>query len=80
MFYIYVLKSERDETYIGYTSDLRRRLSEHNSGSNRSTAGRVWRIIYYEAYASQKLARDRERVLKGHGRTKQALLQRLRED
>ena len=79
MFYVYVLKDEQDRHYIGYSADLRRRLSEHNAGQNASTRGRVWRVIYYEAYASEQQARRREGVLKGHGRSKQALLQRLAE-
>jgi len=32
MFYVYILKSRTDGMlYTGYTSDLRRRLAEHNS-------------------------------------------------
>lgn len=80
MFYVYVLKSENDEHYIGYSADLRRRLAEHNMGRNVSTRGRMWSLVYYEAYASEGQARAREHVLKGHGRTKQALLKRLAED
>jgi len=35
MFYVYILKSEKDgKLYIGYTNDLKRRLEEHNSGKN----------------------------------------------
>ena len=77
MFYVYVLKSENGETYIGYTGDLKRRLTEHNTGQNISTKGRSWELIYYEAYKFDAQARARERVLKGHGRSKQALLKRL---
>ena len=77
MFYVYVLTSERGETYIGFSGDLRRRLGEHNAGKNVSTRGRQWVLTYYEAYRTEKLARDRERILKGHGRSKQALLKRL---
>ena len=80
MYYVYVLQSERDEIYIGYSADLRRRLAEHNDGKNTSTRGRSWDLLYYEAYRSETAARKRERVLKGHGRSKQALLERLRED
>ena len=80
MHYVHVLKSERGEHYIGFTSDLRRRLVEHNAGKNASTRGRSWDLLYYEACRSARPARDRERVLKGHGRGKQALLKRLMED
>ena len=80
MFYVYVLQSERGEHYIGYSADLKRRLTEHNDGKNASTRGRSWDLLYYEAYRTEAAARRRERVLKGHGRSKQALLKRLCED
>jgi predicted GIY-YIG superfamily endonuclease len=38
MFYVYVLKSDKDGSlYIGYTDDLKRRLVEHNDVKNVST-------------------------------------------
>jgi len=38
MFYVYVLESKKEkELYIGFTTDLRRRIAEHNSGKNKST-------------------------------------------
>lgn len=66
MYYVYVLKSEKDGLlYIGSTGDLRKRLNEHNTGLNRSTKGRIpFALVYYEAYQSEKDARKRERNLK----------------
>jgi putative endonuclease len=33
MFYVYVMRSVRDEKfYTGFTGDLRKRFNEHNSG------------------------------------------------
>ena len=80
MFYVYVLRSTEGEHYIGYTADLRRRLAEHNRSKVASTRGRSWDLLCYEAYRSADAARRRERVLKGHGRSKQALLARLEAD
>ena len=80
MYYVYILRSTRGEHYIGYTADLKRRFAEHNDGKNRSTRGRVWTLLYYEAYQTERLARDRETILKKHGRSKQALLKRLCDD
>lgn len=76
MYYVYLLKSG-DKFYVGYTSDLRRRLSEHNAESNRSTRGRKWRLIYYEAYLSDEDARDRERKLKQRVQSKRRLIDRI---
>ena len=62
MFYTYVLKSKKsDDLYIGYTSDLKRRLIEHNQGLNFSTKNNIpWEIIYYEACIKQSDAKRRE--------------------
>jgi putative endonuclease len=38
MFYIYILQSLKDsKLYIGYTSNLKRRLKEHKTGGSVST-------------------------------------------
>ena len=82
MFYVYVLQSvdEKRDKYIGFTSDLRKRLNEHNSSGNRGyTRGRQWRLIYYEAYLSEKDCRRREKRLKDDGRARRQLTSRLKE-
>ena len=77
MYYVYLLISEDGKTYIGYTSDLRRRLREHNKGYNKSTKGKSWKLVYYEAFLSEEDAKERERKLKQRGSTKYKLLKRL---
>ena len=66
MYYVYVLKSEEDKsTYVGYTKDLKSRVSKHNHGLCTSTRNRKpLRLVYYEAYTSECDARTRERRLK----------------
>ncbi len=67
MFYTYCLQSEKDseELYFGFTSDLKSRLKEHNSGHNFSTKRfKPWKIIYYEACLLESDARRREKYLK----------------
>ena len=71
MFYVYLLHSVRDAgLYIGYSSNLRQRLSEHREGASRATSYRgPWNLIYYEAYTEEADAIGRERYLKsGAGR------------
>ncbi len=65
-FYTYVLRSEKDRKfYIGYTSDLKRRLQEHQRGKNVSTAKRLpIELVFYEAFRSQEDARRREDYFK----------------
>jgi putative endonuclease len=66
MFYTYVLESETDdEFYVGFTSDLGRRVEEHNQGLNPSTSRyRPWKLIYYEACIDQDDAKRREGYFK----------------
>ena len=79
MFYVYVLQSMVDgDCYIGLTSDLKRRFAEHNSGKSRSTRFRgPFKLCYYEAYASEKDARSRERNLKLRSRAYTQLRKRI---
>lgn len=72
MFYVYLLESQDDKSwYIGYTSDLRKRIKDHQNGYGCHTTSlkNNWRLIYYEAYISKKDAIGREEFLKsGSGR------------
>jgi putative endonuclease len=69
MFYVYLLHSIADNGfYIGYSTDLKRRLSEHKHGASIATRHRgPWKLIYYEAYTEQADAEGRERYLKSGG-------------
>ncbi len=69
MFYVYVLQSETDAGwYIGFSTDLRRRLKEHQEGQSFATSDRgPWRLIYYEAYLEEADALGREKYLKSGG-------------
>ena len=69
VFYVYVLRSESDSGfYIGYSSNLRIRLWQHQDGRSRATSYRgPWRLIYYEAYLHQADALGREKYLKSGG-------------
>ena len=66
MFYVYVLHSQKDgQLYTGYTSDLKRRLTEHNSGKTTSIKHRrPFDLIYYEAYLYEQDAKGHELFLK----------------
>ena len=63
---VYVLRSRKDgDLYVGYTTDLPRRLDEHASGLNRSTAPRrPLDLVFCEFYASSEDAQRREMYLK----------------
>lgn len=81
MFYLYILKSRKDdEMYIGSTNDLRKRLVTHNSGKVFSTKlRRPFDLVYYEAYKAEKDARRREHNLKLRSRAFAQLMRRIQE-
>lgn len=68
MHYVYILKSQKDETlYKGTTLDLKRRLREHNSGASEySDAKRPYSLVWYCAFPNKTKALIFEKYLK-HG-------------
>jgi len=71
MFWVYVLKSEKDgRLYKGLSQNIEKRLLQHNIGANRSKKGfRPWFLVYKKSFETRIEARDYERFLKsGIGR------------
>jgi putative endonuclease len=62
----YVLFSEKDRMlYVGYSSNLERRLIQHNSGNVKSTSyRRPLQLIFCEFYLFEADARKREMYFK----------------
>ena len=80
MWTIYLIQNTvTSEFYFGMTSNLRRRIEEHNRHQNTSTNRKhgEWVLIYAEAYRDKRDALLRERKLKQHGSSKHELLKRL---
>jgi putative endonuclease len=80
MFYVYLLEIDgiKDKRfYIGYASDLKKRLDEHISGKVRTTKNKSPRLLYYEAYTNKYLALKREKGLKSSGSVYISLIKRL---
>jgi putative endonuclease len=65
-YFFYVLKSElTGSSYAGHTSNLEKRLVEHNNGKSLSTRGkRPWRLVYKEECKTRSEAASRERYFK----------------
>ena len=69
MFYVYMLKSKsiKPITYVGYTSNIKKRIDLHNSGKGaKFTRGRKWVLIYKEKFKSKKEAISREYYIKNN--------------
>ena len=80
MHVVYVIQhTTNKDIYIGVTSDLTKRLQQHNNNENISTRrlNGKWILIYAEAYRSKIDAYSRESKLKHHGSGKHELYKRL---
>jgi len=77
--WVYILKSSKDnKLYIGSTTDLKKRIFEHQSGKVFATKYRLpVALLYYEAYMEEWKARKREKQLKYFGKAYQSLKERL---
>jgi putative endonuclease len=59
------LISKKSITYVGYTKDIKKRISLHNSGKGaKFTRGRKWKLIYKEKFLSKNKAISREYYIK----------------
>ena len=62
-----MLKSlgNKSVTYVGHTSDLKKRIELHNSGKGaKFTRGRKWKLIYKEKIETKSKAISRESYIK----------------
>ena len=66
--FVYVLGCRhkgRTLTYVGWSTDVARRLIQHNSGKGaRTTRGRTWILLHSETFATKNEAMSREWQLK----------------
>jgi putative endonuclease len=65
--YVYMLRCKDGSLYTGITTDLKRRVSEHNSASGGAKYTLVRQpvaLVYHEVAASRSLALQREYALK----------------
>jgi putative endonuclease len=78
---VYVLgavSGTRAVTYVGWTTDLSRRLKQHNDGSGaRFTRGRRWVLLYSENCTGKRHAMSREWHVKRDRSLRKRLLQTL---
>ena len=67
-YFVYLIVSNhknRLTSYVGYTSDINKRLKLHNSSKGaKFTKGRKWTLIYKKCYKSKSIAMKNEYLLK----------------
>ena len=82
--YVYVLGTvakNRHLTYVGWTSDVARRLAQHNSGKGaRTTRGHVWVLLHSEWFPTRREAMSREWHLKRDRKFRKELAQALKSE
>lgn len=72
MWYVYILRSKKNETiYIGSTDDLKNRVRDHNEGLSIATkAKRPWMLTAYVVVRKKWQAKKLEKYFKkGSGNT-----------
>jgi len=64
--YVYVLRCADDTLYTGYTTDVERRVAEHDAGEGaKYTRGRIpVECVHVEAFDSKSAAMSREYEVK----------------
>ena len=69
MYYVYLLRSipNPDQTYIGFTENLKTRFAAHNYGqSPHTTKYKPWNLITYLSFDDKARALSFEKYLKSH--------------
>lgn len=66
MFYTYIIQSLKDKSfYIGSTSDLKKRLDQHNKGQAiYSSTKAPFKLVWYGAFKEKSKAQEFEKYLK----------------
>ncbi|NOX18376.1 MAG: GIY-YIG nuclease family protein [Chlorobi bacterium] len=73
-FFVYILESDNKRHYIGQTSDLERRLYQHNHKHKGFTAtAEIWNILSYIKVDSRNEAIMLERKLKSFKNFRKAI-------
>ena len=74
--YVYILECDDGSLYTGYTTDVGRRVDEHNAGDGaKYTAGRrPVTLRYVEYHPSRSAAQSREHEIKSLSRTEKEQL------
>lgn len=74
--FVYILQSSDERYYVGYTTNLMRRMQEHKSGKgSKFVRGFGFKkLLYYEAYSTKSKALRREAEIKRWSRTQKEML------
>lgn len=77
LYFVYIIKCRDDTLYTGYTTDLVRRVKEHNEGKRGAKAikGKLpVELVHSEEYTNLSVALKREAEIKSWKREKKQIL------
>ncbi len=77
MYYVYLLKCVDDSLYCGITTDLQRRLSEHNTskkGAKYTKSRRPVKLMWYQSVENRSTALKMEIEIKKYSRQAKIVL------
>ena len=77
MYYLYILKCADKTLYTGITTDLKRRIGEHNSsklGARYTSSRRPVKLIYSKKFKNRSIASKEEARIKKLKRDKKLML------
>ena len=68
LFYVYLIKTIKgfqNKSYVGYTNNIKSRLSKHNSNKGaKATKGYKWELVYKKIFKNKSEALSNEYKLK----------------
>ena len=68
MYFVYLIISNKNaniKSYVGYTNNLKKRISDHNKNKGaKSTRGRYWKLAFKKKFKNKSLAMKYEYKLK----------------
>ena len=75
-YFVYILICSDNSYYVGFCSDLDRRLNEHNSGRGAcyTRIRRPVSLVFKEEFNEKAMAKAREKQIKGWTREKKEAL------
>jgi predicted GIY-YIG superfamily endonuclease len=76
-FFVYILKLDDGNFYIGQTRELRERISEHKDNKTDSTAKKNPKLQYFEIVQTREIAIEREKELKAIVKANQREIRRM---
>ena len=78
LFYVYLIKTIKgfkNKSYVGYTNNIKSRLSKHNSNKGaKSTKGYRWELVYKKVFKNKSKALSYEYKLKKNKKKRKYLL------